>query len=412
MRISIAPFKSRLFLYFFVSVGIHKANYLLSLLTGVNIQGTIGVTLLVFPLLFLVLVDMSSTKSFGVKTMISRDKNLFLVLFLLVIAFALGLINGNSKDIIFQEIWTGTVVFYGYKLSKDSSLVEVFTKKPLLILFLALSALVYAGSFYLREHLVAYDLNTDIKTATLAYELSPLLDFWPFLFLVPFFKNHGRLNLMILLPLIIYLGFQIFFLKRAPTVRALTILLAAIALNWKIKTGSVSFIFRLVFGIVIFGLAFYYLIPEELLVRFQTSDTARQEEAFLMIDQLDGFELLFGRGLGGSFYLKDGAGLISLGEGKMGKYILHIGILYPILKGGIILALGIYMHVFTKIHWAWRNLNQLTSYQLSAFTFLLVYSIFRLIEGPFSPGVVFDAFLFGFSLGMLRRDYYYPIKIR
>lgn len=344
--------------------------------------------------------------------MISRDKNLFLVLFFLVIAFTLGLINGNSKDIIFQEVWTGAIVFYGYKLSGDRSLVEVFNKKPLFILFLILSTLVYTGSFYLREHLVGYDLSTDIKTATLAYELSPLLDFWPFLFLVPYFKNRGRLNLMILLPLIIYLGFQIFFLKRAPSVRALTILLAAIAINWKLNTGSVTFIFRLLFGILIFGLAFYYFIPQELLLRFQTTDNARQEEALLMLNQLDLFELLFGRGLGGSFYLQDGAGLISLGDGKMGKYILHIGILYPILKGGIILAFGIYLHVFGKVRWAWRNLNSLDYGQLASVTFLLAYSLFRLIEGPISPGVVFDTFLFGFSLGMLRGDHSNPSKNR
>lgn len=412
MKLKQTQFKSKLFLLFFLSVGVHKANYLLIQLVGIDVQGAVSVSLLLLPLLFLVLLDVSSNHSYSAKVMISRDRYLFTVMLLIGLALLVGLINGNKKDIIFQELWTGAIVFYGYKLSKDQSLVDAFGKWPLLIMYLVFSALVFVGSFYLREHLVGYDLGTSIRTATLAYEVSPLLDFWPFLFLIPFFKKRGKLNPLVLLPMLIYLAFQIFFLKRAPSVRALAFLFTGIAISWKLRTGNFAFVFRLFFGIILFGLGFYLLIPDNLLLRFQTTDTARQDEAIAMLNQLGVFELLFGRGIGGSFYLNEGAGLVSLKDGQMGKYILHIGVLYPILKGGIILAIGIYAQIFNKVLWAWRNLKALGYGQLASLTFLVVYSVFRLIEGPISPGVVFDAFLLGFSIGMLRRDYYYSISTR
>ena len=237
--------------------------------------------------------------------------------------------------------------------------------------------------------------------------MSPILDIWVFLFLISFFSIKKINRFYIYAPILIYIIFQFYFLKRAPSARAIIYLILA----WNIylmKYKKTNFLIRSLFIIILIFVFTYLVVPQELLDRFAIVDVARQDEAIQMLEQLTTLELIFGKGLGGFFTLESGAALIDVNDiGIKGKHILHVGILYPILKGGLILATVVYLHVFSAIRKALISFNKLNKYQLTALTFLLVYSLFRLIEGPFSPGIIFDSFFFGFSIGLLKQNNYY-----
>lgn len=390
------------FLLFFISVGLHKSNYLISLITGVNVQSSLGFSLLVFPLIFALGVLYSTKSVNGLAVTFRKDKILLAILTIVHIDLLYGLIMGNSVNVITQEYWTGLIVLFGYRLATDYELLGRFDR-GLLPIFVLFGIATFIGTQYLQEHLTQYERVFNRTTATLAYEISPILDFWPFLFLVPYFKG-GRNRFLVFLPFIVYFVFQLYFLKRAPSVRALSFLLMAFTLkSWQSKSG-VNLVLTTVFGLLLILITAFLFVPDELLARFQTEDNARQREAFIMLSQLNLSEWIFGRGLGGYYYMDSGAGLIEVNsDGELGKHILHIGALYPILKGGLVLAFFIYVHVIGSVRKGFSQIKHLNEYQLSALVFLTVYSLFRIIEGPISPGSIFDGFLFGLSLGLLNQ---------
>lgn len=391
------------FLLFFLSVAIQKSNYLIYLLTGIDFQETVGFTLLTFPLLFVFLATYFSKFSIGLISIISNDALLRAILIVIHINLLYGIVSENSMDVITQEYWTGLIVLFGYRLSTDPYLLQSFDK-TLIPLFLLFAIITVFGAEYLQQDIEGFDIDTSVTTATLAYEISPILDFWPFLFMVPFFKYKNHYRLWILLPFLTYLAFQFFFLKRAPTLRCIGyLIMAMVIVNRRDKSGS-NYLIHVIISLLILLPILFVLLPDKLIERFLTEDNARQVEALVMLEQLSFFEVWFGRGLGGYFHLSSGGGLIEVSNGEMGKHILHIGALYPILKGGILLACLIYAHTISSIMRGWKYLRHLNAYQLSALTFLIVYSLFRLIEGPFSPGAIFDGFLYGLSLGLLNRQ--------
>ncbi len=405
-NVSMTMSKNRLsitfFVLFFLSVALHKTNYLISMLIGVNVQSLVGVSLLVFPTIFLIL---ASVLSKGGKVFALGDSPLvlFILLFVHVLVF-IGLLSGNQPAVIFTEYWTAWLVFLSFLIARDIQKWELFEKK-LHLVFYIFSGLVAFGFLFPAEHLGDYlDKIEGITTATVAYQISQILDFWPLLFMMRFFKNAGLKNKVIaFLPFVIYLLFQVIFLKRAPTVRAIAYIATAISLYYYLK-GLGSFLPKIfVVGFVVSCLAFF-LTPEKLADRFMTQDSARQNETITMLEQMSVPEHVFGKGLGGYFYNEVVGGATAVDDsGKMGKYILHIGVSYAYLKGGMVLLLMILTLYLSSIFRALLHLHSLSNEQKSALCFLIVYGVFRIIEGPFSTGAIFDGMLFGFSLGILSK---------
>lgn len=394
----------RFFLLFFLAVGLHKTNYLISLLTGFNIQSTIGFSLLTLPLLFLILAEYYSRYSYSLASAVKNDFLLALTLFWLHFALIYGIVIGNSLEVIVQEYWTAMIVLYGYRISRDFKLLNLFRGKELRLTFLLFTIATAYGTTQIQEHLTIYDFSTDLTTATLAYEVSPILDFWPFLFLFAFFPNKRPFRkIWVYIPVVVYLGFQLFFVKRAPSVRVVVMITLAVSAFWYRKQRK-DFIIRIIVGLVLLFGAVSLFAPKNLVDRFQKEDTSRQSEAISMLEQFNLGEVIIGRGLGGHYLLEEGAGLISVNEqGDLGKHILHIGFLYPYLKGGLVLFTLVLFHVFRSIYRGVRRFKQLHPNQFGALIYIVVYALFRLIEGPISPGMVFDGFLFGTSLGLLNQ---------
>jgi hypothetical protein len=395
------------FILFVLSVGIHKSNYLISQLIGINIQNIIKVSLLIFPLLFL-LISYRYSSSKRIITKKNKDSLLLNVLFFYInLLLVYGVIIGNDITNIFQEYWTGLLVLFSYKIAASKDIWNLFEGK-LHIIFLIFAALVFLGKGYTDVDLAefGYDaFETGITTALLAYSMAPILDFWPFLFLLGFFnKKIKKSQILVFTPLVIYLSFQLFFLKRAPSVRAISFLLLAIFIKMKISENNKMFT-KLMLSLISIVVVALLFTPEALKDRFKTEDTSRQDEASGMLAQLTPLEMLFGRGLGGIYYVEEGSIIESINdEGRPVSSNMHIGAIYPILKGGIILFFLIFYHIFTTVYRNVKRLKNLSKEGLSCLVFLIVYSLFRLIEGPVSPGSIFDALLFGMSLGYLNRN--------
>jgi hypothetical protein len=400
------------FVLFVLFVGLQKSNYLILKLSGFDIQSYISVSLLVFPLIFLFMAyNYSPAKNLVYK----KNRYNYLVNLVLIYVnflFVYGFIRGNNVQIMLQEYWTSLFLLLSYKIAISKNIWSLFEGK-LKVVFLIFTILVFLGRLYPRENLVSLGFSTlDISdnTSLLAYEMSPILDFWPFLFLLGFFSiKKPKFRLMTYIPFLIYLIFQLFFLKRAPTLRAISFLIFAVGLNMR-RTKNSKVLFRGVFLFLFLGITIYLYTPEALIKRFEVKDTARQDEAKNMLSQLSPLDFIIGRGLGGEYYVKNDGVVESINEdGKPVNTKVHIGLTYPILKGGIFLFSLILYHIFLTVYNGLKNLNSLNNKELTCLVFLIIYSVFRIIEGPLTTGSIFDALLFGMSLGCLnkRQEVYY-----
>lgn len=396
------------FILFVLIVGIHKSNYVIYQLTGINIQSIIQISLLTFPLLFLFIAYFYSS-SRKISTRKNKDSFLLKIIFFYVnILLLYGLIRGNNITIIFLEYWTALVVLLSYKISTSEEIWSLF-KRKLLIIFYIFAILVFLGTSYTLVHLeeIGYDALKPggSTTGLLAYDMAPMLDFWPFIFLLGFFnKKVKKIRIFTYAPFLIYLLFQIFFLKRAPSVRAISILILASLIYIKLSGNNYAIIKQIFVFITIIIVTLLYT-PEALADKFETEDTARQDEFVGMITQLNPLELVVGKGLGGYYYVKNGGVSEYFNhEGRQVNSITHIGIAYPILKGGFLLFFLIFYHILKTVFRSLIRIKKLSVEELSCLVFLIVYSVFRLIEGPPSAGAIFDGLLFGMSLGYLNRN--------
>ena len=377
-----------------------KSEYLIKVYTGLSLFSVLPFSplVLIMILVLFAMLRVNSKRGFSVSNL---DPFLSILLVFTALQFFRGLMY-NSTDIVLQEFSTGVIVLYSYILGKNR-LID-FSNKNYLILLAFAAFLVFLGVFHFREHL-AGELNTLLPTATLAYEISPIMDFWPLVFLTKYLK---RRDIYAIMPLLIYLFFQIFFLKRAPSVRAVMYFLAAETVYFMLSKSTLDKLIKFVVIFIIIG-SFIAFMPRGLKDRFGNGDTSRQEETISMLSQLSSFELFVGKGLGGWFELEDGGGIIKLHNGKSGKHIVHIGLAYPILKGGLLLLLLISMHYIYALGIGVSNFYTMSFEEHACLAFLFVYGAFRLIEGPFSPGALFDGICFGYSIGRLygkKRDTY------
>jgi hypothetical protein len=387
-----------------ISVGVHKLNYTFSEAFGFNIQETLGFTLLVFPFLFLLLayIEAQSLKNFSPWAVSSHVRfitiySIFLLLY--------GYVSGNST-IFLDEVWTALIIFFSYKLGTLDSVWNLFRGKIIWV-YLIFAFFVFLATQYKQKEIVYgnYDIQKfeGITVTSEAYNVSPILDLWPFIFLIHLYspKKGLWIQFATYMPFIIYLLFQIYFLKRAPTGRAIVYLIVGVVilvLSKKSQIRNLGIIISMLISLFIF----FKFMPENLVERFLTEDISRQVEFQNMLSSLNYVEVLFGRGLGGEFVVgTDGVSERVNKYGRDVKSTLHIGIGDSILKGGLVLFFAILSHVFVVLKFGLFNIRRIGDIGFTAFVFLLVFVIFRLIEGGLTPGSVFNAFGYGLSLGAL-----------
>ena len=93
--VSLLKFKTHqlFFLLFVISVGFQKSNYLIDIYTGFNLQNFLGITLLLFPLLFLILAVYFSKKTVNIFKLFQFD-------YLLAITIILVHLNLVTREMI------------------------------------------------------------------------------------------------------------------------------------------------------------------------------------------------------------------------------------------------------------------------------------------------------------------------
>lgn len=398
MTISAQRLSTLFFVLFFISVALHKTNYLLAILTGINLQALVGVSLLILPTIFYLLSYIFTNKR-NLIPVSGSPAVLFLFLYSHVLALV-GLLSGNVASAVLTEVWAAWLVFLSYLLSKDAEKWSLFESK-LHYLYYIFASLVVAGFFYPAEHFMELGLEYRVEgatTATVAYQIAPILDFWPLLFLIKLFRSQDiKSKLAAFMPLFIYLIIQVVFLKRAPTVRALTFIGVATTLYFMSK-GDRNFLIKIFVFLGVFGFLSIFTVPDALYARFMTLESVRQNESMAMLEQMSTLQHIFGKGLGGYFFPAVDGVQKNLSSGQI---ITHIGIAYPYLKGGLVLTIVISYIYFGAVIRGLFSLKRLTPEQRAGLCFLIVYGVFRLIEGPFSTGMIFDGVLLGLSLGVL-----------
>lgn len=394
---------SLLFILFFLSIIVHKSNYLISLYIGLDLQSVLPFSLLVFPIIFLIGSYYFSSDKIIVFT--SKKSTVFVRVTLLYLLFMFinALINENKFMNIVWEVYIAAIIYFSYKLAASDKIWKLF-EFEMLIIFGFTAIMVFAGTFHLAKHLYNQEFTYKIQsltTSTLAYEISPILDFWPFVFLINYKSKNFWKKFLSYLVVGIYILFQLFFLKRAPTGRAIMVFTCATILFVYSRKSIISY---LKYGLVFFILSGVLIInfPKKLVERFKNDDNSRPMEFQSMIGSFSSMDYVFGRGLGGAYvsenWIKD---YYDFKTHKPMRIILHIGIAYALLKGGIILWSIIFIHVFRDIIFGLTNLKFLGNNQFASLIFLIVYCAFRFIEGPPSTGAIFDSVLFGMSLGSL-----------
>jgi hypothetical protein len=395
-------FNSVFYFYLFLAfTTIHKLNYLNSQLFAIDIQNLIGISLLVFPPIFLIFSYLKFKGEMnGALSPDSQFVKTILILVHLLVVY--GIIRGNFLPRVIEEYWTAITIYFSYKMGSNMKIWDLFRTR-LLLPFLLISFFVFLGTTILQKQFTTGEYLEsafeNLTTATEAYNVAPILDFWPFIMLFAFVrKADQKFWYLNYLPFIIYFGFQLFFLKRAPTIRALSHVFVGSILTLYF-TKNTKNIFGTIVVMITFIIGGYFAIPEDLAERFRTEDTSRQSELGEMTSQLNGVEWIIGKGLGGEY----NSGLFGVSERKdvLGydvKSTLHIGYGDALLKGGFLLFSLILFHFLIIVRNALLNISNCEPYQLVAMGFLIVFMLFRLIEGGLTPGTTMNAFCYGMSL--------------
>ena len=239
---------------------------------------------------------------------------------------------------------------------------------------------------------------TGRNTHTLAYEISNLLNIWPIVFVVALSRSKKDLwRILGIAAIGAFMAFQIYFQKRAPSARAITYFLMAVLVLRNIPALQHRKI--LLWAALLLVVVVMNMPTEGLESRFSQINNLRLIEAKVALNDFDSLEIIAGRGMGGYFLLDEFPGVFvetMVNEnGQFGRTKTHMGVVYPIIKGGI---LFLAIHIILVWPFFARSRNKFwrhNKYNSTSLIVLPVYVLFRLIEGPFSTGVVFDGVIFG-----------------
>lgn len=393
-------------LIFFVLVILNTSQWLFVHIVEFNPAVVLGGSLLLPALIALIFGTALYVKTLSAPLISKyrssfRAKVLVLVGALIVLSIY-GIFQGNLLRNIFIELWAYSVVIC-FMILGQYDRVWRDLEKPFIVIFWAAFAMVVSAIPYARQHLLdgglsSVDFISSRPTYTLAYDLSLLLDIWPVIFTLALVSGKFRFqNILAIGVIVAYIAIEIFFQKRAPTVRAGTYLLVGVLV---LQYGKPFRISKLLPIALISTLIVFMMLPTAALFdRFAETDNSRFEEVRVAFSEMDGLDLLIGRGMGGYVELKELrhrlVQQVVNENGDYGRTILHIGAFYPVLKGGVVFFL---LHLsflwpfiarFRDSKWMQNDYNRVSVIVLP------VYVIFRLIEGPFSSGAVFDGVIFG-----------------
>lgn len=326
-----------------------------------------------------------------------------------------GWLNGNTMRHVFDDAWCYIYFLFAILLGTRDDVWEDI-ERPLLAMFCVSFALVIWGLSLDRGVLsntggimLVSDAGAErrwIRTA--GYEFGRVLGFWPLVVMMNYFRRGTRAKAIGVLIIVAFLCLQVVFQKRAPFVR--TILYATVLIIFPLvnrrqasPASAISVIFAL--GLTLFTISTTDVF-RQLIGRYVSDDpvaeSSRILEARSLLADLDWHEYIYGRGMGGYFFPPEDwdAGNVEIAPGVMGRTALHVGILVPVLKGGLVFWTIVYCF-FLPALFRRAKVWYSNRYNMCALAILPVYMASQVIEG--APGIpnIFDALMVGLAAGRI-----------
>jgi hypothetical protein len=306
---------------------------------------------------------------------------------------------------------------------------------PFLVALFAAALVVNAVAMTDMTTIVS-EADADVRAAreVLGYRTQWALAFWPLLFLTARLRSP-RVALLVYAGLFFILGQQVLFQKRSPTVRVLLFMLIFVVVLPRLARRTSGFGRRVVgaprpvtsearTAAMLAGVGALALIvalaSAPWLFRGQAAGLARRlsgqayeggaaamlvwenerfHEARLFLRTVEPHEVVFGRGFGGYFVAEPGWGAWMEDLHKVASRNLHVGVLMPFFKGGLLLSLAYYSGLALALARGRRQLGD--PFAAAAFFVLLLHALFLLQESWFSLSSSFDHVMVGLCMGYL-----------
>lgn len=326
----------------------------------------------------------------------------WLIVFTCVIAFGVvnGLFRENPGNELFFDAFTYSIVLCFAIIGRYDAHWEYLEKLVVVLFWFAILATV-VGITIPRGPASAEEIESVAlrgATRTVGYKLAGTLSLWPLIFALGL--TSKRFSGWTVLELVVapaYIVLQVYFQKRAPTVRALTYVAVLQSVLPILTTRAIKLRSVLV-GVALAVVAIYVSTSahfEALLDRYGVEDTSRFDEAAAMLSSLEGPDWLMGRGFGGYFLAPHTSErAFMLWEGKYISTYMHVGALFPLLKGGLMLTVAYYA-LFVFVLRPHRRAWYANRYNYAAAGILPVYLAFQSVEGPPTVAAPYEAVLVG-----------------
>jgi hypothetical protein len=334
-------------------------------------------------------------------------KLLLLVLTLVSLSFY-GRFRDNPVDWVVRDCWPYAVILAGLLLGRFDRAMEDL-EKPLLVAFWVCfvftvatldTALILSAGFFER---VAPLVGERSSVDTVGYKVGDTLGFWPLVFILGYLRPRMDFWKMLSIAAALgWIGLQIHFQKRAPFARGMVYVAIAVAiipfLQKRLKLGTaLLFLLAIISFLLVMqrGVSF-----QRLMVRYEEDpslfESSRYMEARSMLDDLHGAEWLYGKGMGGGFQSPWSWSVRRL-EDPDASMTLHVGLLMPLLKGGLFLSIIFYAFffpLFTRKPPGWYG----SRWNVAAMAIAPVVLVFLLAEGGALTGSTMDPLMVGIIL--------------
>jgi hypothetical protein len=405
--------KGKKFLY--ISLFLLSISSLCSFITGMT-----GLVIRIVPTLFVYISLITTISAIhhydreSNRVGLRRMKGFVSIYMVLILVLALrGMYSGHIIRSIYNEFFSFSYILVFMVLGQYEQmwkdLMRILWVPTVVMSILCIISLKYEA-YSMTETFIAETSTISgdrWATATLGYQNIRTMELWPLVFVFGFMKQ--RMSWQTVAALFVFLSFMflsVWFQKRAPTIRGVAYFVSVLLIMRHIKARWSYLLLPIMFMVI--ATTCYYLIKSEnfvfLLERFQSRDFAEGGGRLYELEEmLLGFntsDWLFGRGLGG-YYLIDNwsAGMKAVNtSGLIGRDIMHIGIFYPLLKGGVLFCVIFYWYAFRLFYFkdqSWRS----NIYNLAALAVLPVYLGFLFAEGPASTSNLLNGVLFGLTCG-------------
>lgn len=331
---------------------------------------------------------------------------------LITLLAIMGVFYGNLRHNVILEIGLFTIVACFLYLGQYD---QVWSDIEAPLTLISAAGLILIGISLSRPGVTLDDSGVIVNevefvgrfgVGRLGYDLKPLMGLVPLAFALAYMRKRSDwLRLLGVGGIILAFAFELYFQKRSTTVVLAmycgwTMLLAALFFR-QISIGAVVMI---VIGLV----AVFSLVGREIITgwvgRYGQENlvtNSRFYEAKSMLDGFNGVDVMIGRGLGGWYDPPLGwkAGLMDVTEsGHVARKSLHVGLFYPMLKGGLLLMVvyyGFFVRAFLPKGRRWYQ----DRFNLAALSVLPVYWLYQGIGGPPSITTLHQAIIVGLCCG-------------